>query len=79
MVDDILKSKMLYGNDTMAVKELLGEPDWRHDSVRHRQGVNIWEYDMGSGGAGLGFTFYYLNLRFRNDKVDSVYYFHFDD
>lgn len=79
MVDDIIGSRMLYGHDTTTVKALLGEPTLRHDSVWHRQGDNSWEYDMGSGGGGLGFTFHYLNLRFRNDKVDSVYYFHFDD
>jgi hypothetical protein len=79
MADDIIESKMLLGIDTMAVKQLLGEPSWRGDSVWHSNGANSWHYDMGSGGAGLGFTFHHLHVKFANDKVDSVYHITIDD
>jgi hypothetical protein len=79
MAESIIESKMLLGIDTGAVKQLMGEPSWRSDTVWRSNDSNSWHYDMGSGASGLGFTFHYLNLRFRNDKVDSVYYFYIND
>ena len=66
MADDILESKMLMDKDSNQVKQILGDPDRRGDSMRE------WTYGMGMGG-GFGFLFHNLKLKLDdNGKVISV-------
>ena len=66
MANNIIKSKMLIGNDTNQIKQMLGEP------TRSAGTTVQWTYDMGMGGGGLGFIFHSLLVKFKNQKVFSV-------
>ena len=67
MADDIIDSKMLINKDTNQVKQILGDPTWRSDTIK------TWSYDMGFGGGGLGFLFHNLNVKLDNEgKVISI-------
>jgi len=63
MANDIIGSKMLIGKDSLAVKQLLGEPTWRDSSNQS------FTYDMGWGGGGLGFLSHKLKVAFHNGRV----------
>lgn len=73
MVDDLINKKLLINSDSTKVKYLIGEPASR-DSSNTR-----WHYNMGTGGGGLGFLFHYLNIKFENNKVDSVQHIEYMD
>ena len=66
MADDIIKTKMLISKDTNQVKQILGDPTWNGDTAQ------VWSYDMGMGGGGLGFMFNNLIIKFDNNKVVAV-------
>ena len=66
MAGDIIKSKMLISRDTTEVKQILGDPTWRQNTI------NAWTYDMGMGGGGLGFLFHSLVVKFDNNRVVAV-------
>ena len=67
MAGNIIKSKMLIDKDTSQVKQILGEPTSTNASTQ------VWTYDMGIGGGGLGFLFHYLYLKLDSKgKVISV-------
>jgi hypothetical protein len=72
MAGDIISSKMLISRDSNEVKQILGEPSsgsnrtWRSDTI------NIWTYDMGWGGGGLGFMFHVLYIKFNKEHVVNV-------
>ncbi len=66
MAGDIIKSKMLVGKDTTEIKQILGDPTWRQDTM------NAWTYDMGMGGGGLGFLFHSPVIKFDNNHVVAV-------
>ena len=67
MGDDIVKKKILIGKDSLDVKKILGEPNWRQEPKKE------WIYDMSTGG-GLGFQFHNLILQFNENKVISVFH-----
>jgi predicted histidine transporter YuiF (NhaC family) len=65
MGDDIVKSDLLINLDSIQVKFILGEPNWRYDSTQ------TWTYEMGWGG-GFGFLLHQLSVTFKNNKVEKV-------
>jgi len=73
MSDNIIKSKLLIEKDTAQIKQILGDPTWRHDSL------NKWGYDMGMGGGGLGFLFHNLTVSLENGKAVKVEHFEIKD
>ena len=66
MADNIINEKILISKDSSQVKELLGIPAWKNDSLQ------TWIYDMGMGGGGLGFLFHQLKVEFSDNKVIHV-------
>lgn len=66
MANNIIDSKFLITKDTNQVKQLLGNPAFRSDSLKE------WKYDIGMGGGGLGFLFHTLSIKFEKNKVTSV-------
>ncbi|MCF1717042.1 hypothetical protein L0U88_20535 [Flavihumibacter sp. RY-1] len=72
MAGDIITSKMLLNKDTNQVKQILGEPTWGSDSTWRQDTINIWTYEMGMGGGGLGFLFHNLIIKFDKEKVAAV-------
>ncbi len=65
MADDLINRKILIANDSIKVKEILGEPEYRNKLQ------NTWFYYLGFGG-GIGFTDYELQVIFANNKVIEV-------
>lgn len=77
MSDDIINKKLLIGKDTVQVTGLLGNKKIHYyDTLRQQL---RWEYDMGSGGGGLGFLFHKLQLVFENNAVVSVQHLELKD
>jgi hypothetical protein len=66
MTDDLIKSGMLKAKAKTEVLSLLGEPDFRRDSLQ------TWEYDLGISTRGLGIQFNVLIVRFEGDTVARV-------
>jgi hypothetical protein len=52
--------------DTSQMKEMLGDPTWREDTL-HK-----WTYDMGMGVGILGTKFHELVLTYTGSKVTIV-------
>jgi len=74
MAKHIIESRMLIKKDTVQIKQMLGDPSWKNDSLFS------WRYDMGQGGGGLGFLFHYLNINLDSShKVVSVSHTEFKD
>ena len=73
MADDIIQSKLLMEKDTNQIKQLLGDPAWRNDSL------NTWIYNMGMGGGGLGFLLHNLNVSLVDGKATKVDHFQISD
>jgi len=65
MRDDIVESRILKGKSKSEIIELIGKPV-SNDSTE------LWTYDLGMSGAGLGWQFNYLELTFENEQVSSV-------
>ncbi len=65
---NIDESKMLIGLDTFEIKNLIGVPTISFN--------NLWDYNLGTSteGTGFGFGFNNLRLKFKNNKVDSVFF-----
>lgn len=55
MIDDLIDSKFLIKKDSLQVRQILGEPDWR-DEKNYK-----WTYEAGTGG-GIGFVDHYLDI-----------------
>ncbi len=68
MKDDLFKSKKLVDQDTNSIKLILGPPGIRIDSTQ------IWKYNMGGAGHGLGFIGHELNIRLKEGKVINTEY-----
>lgn len=68
MVKDLIQSNIVAGKDTNEVKALIGEPDLRNDTSQ------IWNYNMGEGGGGLGFRMHYLVVKFTADRVIDIWH-----
>jgi hypothetical protein len=66
MRDDIVESKILNGKNKKEVIDLIGLPDFGTDTTK------IWNYDLGTSGAGLGWQFNTLLVTFDNDRVVKV-------
>lgn len=65
MRDDIMERGILKGKSKSEIIELIGKPE-SNDSTE------LWRYDLGTSGAGLGWQFNYLELTFENGKVSDV-------
>ena len=65
MRDDIVESRILKGKSKSEIIELIGKPV-SNDSTE------LWTYDLGMSGAGLGWQFNYLELTFENEQLSSV-------
>lgn len=66
MAADLIQSGIVAGKDSIEVKSLIGEPDLRNVASQ------IWNYNMGEGGGGFGFTLHYLLVEFKGDTVSHV-------
>lgn len=66
MRNDIVESEILKNKDKKEVAELLGLPDFGSDTT------NIWNYDLGTSGAGLGWQFNSLIVTFDKELVTKV-------
>lgn len=64
MVDDLIESKILIKKDSLEVKQILGEPNWRDKEN------NKWTYEAGTGG-GFGFVDHYLDIYY-NESNETV-------
>lgn len=64
MVESLIDQKLLHSKDSLKVKELLGNPDFRNN--------DLWTYDVGHGGGGLGFMWHHLNITFLENEVAYV-------
>jgi hypothetical protein len=69
MGDELVESKILIGKDTTQLKEILGNPTFRHSA-------NLWTYEMGTGPGGLGFMMHslavHLDSNNRTIKLEHV-------
>ena len=61
MIDDLIDSKFLIKKDSLQVRQILGEPDWRDKEN------NKWTYEAGTGG-GFGFVDHYLDIYYDADN-----------
>ena len=66
MRDDIVESGFLNDKNRQEIIDLIGLPDFGTDST------NIWNYDLGTSGAGLGWQLNTLIVTFDNDRVVKV-------
>ncbi|NOT74229.1 MAG: hypothetical protein HOP08_04815 [Cyclobacteriaceae bacterium] len=66
MRDDIVESDFLKNKNKAEVLNLLGSPDFRTDTT------NVWEYDLGTSGAGFGWQFNSLLVKFDHEQVSKV-------
>lgn len=73
MAADLIHSGKLSGKDSNLVKHMLGEPSTRIDSVQ------TWNYYLGNGGGGFGFTIHSLVIEFEGNTVRNVFYHRFTD
>lgn len=65
MRDYLVDSKILNGKTKKEVIDLIGRS-------RSADSTNVWTYDLGNSGAGLGWQFNDLEIKFVNDKVNTV-------
>lgn len=73
MAEDLINSNILSGKDSNVVKQILGEPASRIDSVQN------WNYYLGTGGGGFGFTMHSLVIEFKGDSVKNVFHYRITD
>lgn len=66
MRDDIVESGILKEKNKKEIIELVGPPDFGTDTT------DVWNYDLGTSGAGLGWQFNTLLVTFDNDRVIKV-------
>jgi hypothetical protein len=66
MRDDIVESEILKSKNKKEIIELIGLPNFGSDST------DIWNYDLGTSGAGFGWQFNSLLITFDNDEVVKV-------
>ena len=65
MRDDIVESEILIGKSKSEIIEFIGKPEF-NDST------DVWNYNLGMSGAGLGWQFNSLEVSFENGKVSKV-------
>lgn len=66
MRDDLVDSGILKEKSKKETIDLLGPPDFGTDTT------NVWNYDLGTSGTGLGWQFNTLLVMFDNDRVVNV-------
>jgi hypothetical protein len=66
MRDDIVESEILKEKNKKEIIELIGPPDFGTDTN------DVWNYDLGTSGAGIGWQFNTLLVTFKNDRVVKV-------
>lgn len=66
MRDDIVESGILKEKNKKEIIELVGPPDLGTDTT------DVWNYDLGTSGAGLGWQFNTLLVTFDNNRVVKV-------
>jgi len=67
MRDDLVRSRLLIGKDSTAIKRMLGLPTAKDDDL-------AWVYHLGTGVADLGFLFSTLAIHFEDGKVKYASY-----
>jgi Na+(H+)/acetate symporter ActP len=72
MKNNLIESEILNGKNKAEVVNLLGKSDVGDTT-------NIWNYDLGVSGKGLGWCFNHLELTFENEKVIKVKKIEIDD
>jgi hypothetical protein len=65
MRDDLVESEILMNKSKTEVVALIGES-------KSKDSTDLWTYDLGMSGAGLGWQFNYLELTFENGIVSDV-------
>ena len=70
---NIEESKMLLGLDTIEIKKIIGLP-----SIRL---YNQWDYNLGisTEGTGFGFGFNNLRIKFKDSRIDSLFFSNYID
>lgn len=66
MRDYIVESRILNGKNKKEIIDMIGLPDFGTDTT------NVWNYDLGTSGAGFGWQFNTLLVTFDNDRVVKV-------
>jgi len=70
MRKNLIESKLLIGKTKKEVLRILGKPK---NSVKiEMDTLKNWNYFMGSEGHGMGWKFHYLDLYFKNGKINSI-------
>ena len=65
MMDDLISRRLLSDKDSIEVKRILGNPDFRdHDN-------NFWQY-YGGLSNGFGFVDHLLIVNFEDNKVSKL-------
>jgi len=70
MRKDLIESKLLIGKTKSEVVEILGKPE--NNIKVEIDTLKNWNYYMGSEGHGMGWKFHYLDLHFKNGKVETI-------
>lgn len=65
MIDNLVESELIINKDSVEVKRILGEPEYKNYKS------NYWQYYAGMG-KGFGFVEHLLIIKFRNNKVFQV-------
>ncbi|MEX6627536.1 hypothetical protein [Tenacibaculum salmonis] len=70
MRKDLIESELLIGKTKNEVVRILGKPE--NNFKVYLDTLKNWNYSMGSQGHGMGWKFHYLDLYFKNGKIDSI-------
>jgi len=70
MTKDLIETNIIKGKSKDQVIELLGKPF--NDFNLQKDSTDIWAYNLGSEGHGMGWKFHSLILKFENEKVASI-------
>ena len=70
MRNDLIESKILIGKTKPELIEILGKP--QSDLIMSKDTLNNLTYYLGSEGHGFGIKIHYLNLKFKNGKVEKA-------
>jgi len=70
MRKDLFESELLIGKTKKEVVAILGKPE--NNIKVEMDTFKKWNYFMGSEGHGMGWKFHYLDLHFKNGKIDSI-------
>ena len=66
MRNDLVESGLLKNKNKKEILDILGPPDFGTDTT------NVWDYDLGISGAGLGWQFNSLIITFDEERVTKV-------